>query len=158
MNAISVIEAIQLILAPAVMISACGLLILGINAKFSNVMNRIRLLNEERRRLTERVGEKDPGYGEAQRLESVARQIRRLLQRARFVRNSLLSYILAVALFVLTSLLIGVDYFVPGIDLQIPLMVMFLAGMVAVVAGIVYMGLDTKMGYDIVRFEVLAEE
>jgi len=158
MNTISVIEAIQLILAPAVMINACGLLILGINTKFSNVMNRIRLLNEERRRLSLRMSEKNSGYEETQRLESVVRQIRQLLKRGLYVRNSLLSYIGAVAFFVLTSLLIGIDYFFPGIDLQILLVVMFLTGMVGVVGGIVFMGLDTKMGYDIVRFEVFAEE
>ena len=158
MNSISVVEAIQLILAPAVMISACGLLILGINTKFSNVMNRIRLLNEERRRLTRRMSEKDSEYEETQRLESVVRQIRQLLKRGRYVRNSLLCYILAVALFVLTSFLIGIDYFFPAMDLQMLLVVMFLTGMLGVVAGIIFMGLDTKMGYDIVRFEVLAEE
>jgi len=43
------LKAIQLMLAPAVMISACGLLLLGINNKHSSITNRIRLLNEERR-------------------------------------------------------------------------------------------------------------
>lgn len=158
MKTISVIEAIQLILAPAVMINACGLLMLGINTKFSNVMNRIRLLNEERRRLSVRVAEKDAPYEVGQRLESVVRQIGQLLKRGLYVRNSLLCYIGAVALFVLTSLAIGLDYFVPEVDLQLLLVSMFLAGMVAVVGGIVFMGLDTKIGYDIVQFEVLAEE
>ncbi len=41
---------IQIMLAPGLMISACGLLLLGMNNKYSLVVNRIRLLNEERRK------------------------------------------------------------------------------------------------------------
>lgn len=44
-------KVIQLMISPAVMISACGLLLLGANAKYSNVLNRIRLINDEKRRL-----------------------------------------------------------------------------------------------------------
>ncbi|MBK7267803.1 MAG: DUF2721 domain-containing protein [Ignavibacteriales bacterium] len=39
---------IQAMLAPGIMISACGLLILGMNNKYSLVVNRIRTLNEEK--------------------------------------------------------------------------------------------------------------
>ena len=58
MNKISIIEVIQLMLAPGIMISACGLLILGINNKYSMVVNRIRLLNEERRRILGKLSDK----------------------------------------------------------------------------------------------------
>ncbi|MBK6682755.1 MAG: DUF2721 domain-containing protein [Ignavibacteriales bacterium] len=39
---------IQAMLAPGIMISACGLLILGMNNKYSLVVNRIRTPNEKR--------------------------------------------------------------------------------------------------------------
>ena len=42
----SIVMLIQGMLAPGLMISACGLLLLGINNKYSLVVNRIRLLNE----------------------------------------------------------------------------------------------------------------
>ncbi|HEX9739900.1 MAG TPA: DUF2721 domain-containing protein [Ignavibacteriaceae bacterium] len=44
----SITEVIQLMLAPGIMISACGLLLLGMNNKYSLVVNRIRILNEEK--------------------------------------------------------------------------------------------------------------
>ena len=47
----SIVQIIQAMLAPGLMISACGLLVLGMNNKYSIVVNRIRLLNEERRKL-----------------------------------------------------------------------------------------------------------
>jgi hypothetical protein len=40
------IEAIQAILAPALGISAVGLLLLGLYNRYSNIINRIRSLNE----------------------------------------------------------------------------------------------------------------
>lgn len=51
---ISIVEVIQLMLAPGLMISACGLLLLGMNNKYSLVVNRIRLLNEEKNYTTNR--------------------------------------------------------------------------------------------------------
>ena len=55
---LSVTQTIQLILAPGVMINACGLLLLGIGNKFSSVLNRIRILNDEKRRLHMRAGDR----------------------------------------------------------------------------------------------------
>lgn len=154
----SVIEAIQLILAPAVMISACGLLMLGINSKFSNVLSRIRSLNEEKRKLRVRAGDNKLTFEESQRIESIARQLARLLRRAVHVRNSLMCYILAVALFVVTSLLIGTDFFIGGIRLDTLVIILFLAGMISVFMGIVFAALDTKMAYDIVLYDVKVDE
>ena len=46
-----IVQLIQGMLAPGLMISACGLLLLGMNNKYSLVVNRIRLLTEEKRRI-----------------------------------------------------------------------------------------------------------
>lgn len=154
----SVIEAIQLILAPAVMISACGLLMLGINSKFSMVLSRIRSLNEEKRKLRIRAGGKEFTFEDSQRMASIGLQLARLLKRAAHVRNSLMSYIVAVALFVVTSILIGVDFFMGQINLDTPVIVLFLAGMISVFLGIIFAALDTKMAYDIVQFDVQADD
>ncbi len=48
---IPIVQLIQGMLAPGLMISACGLLLLGMNNKYSLVVNRIRLLNEEKRKI-----------------------------------------------------------------------------------------------------------
>jgi hypothetical protein len=42
------VDLIQAMLAPGIMISACGLLLLGTNNKYSLVVNRIRVLEEEK--------------------------------------------------------------------------------------------------------------
>ncbi len=47
----SAIQIIRAMLAPGVMVSACGLLLLGMNSRYSLIVNRIRLLTQEGRQL-----------------------------------------------------------------------------------------------------------
>lgn len=154
----TVTQVIQLMLAPAVMINACGLLLLGINNKYSIVVNRVRLLNEEKRKLSHKAGDKNFGYEENVRLESIAQQLKRLVYRVKLVRNCVMCYTSAVGLFVLTSLLIAFDFFYKSIDLQNVIISSFLLGMIMVFVGVGFAFLETKKGYDIVQFEVQADE
>jgi len=154
----SVTQAIQLILAPAVMINACGLLLLGISNKFSAILNRIRALNEEKRKLILRSAEREFHPLENQRVESISRQLPGLLRRAKLVQDSLLCYFMAVGLFIGTSMVIGVDFFFPNPVFRYFVIGMFLTGMILVLAGVVFAVLDTVRGFAIVRFEVTVDE
>jgi len=153
----SIIQVIQLMLAPGLMISACGLLLLGMNNKYSLVVNRIRLLNEERRRVLTRVGERELTYEENVRLESISLQIDKLTLRVKLVRNAVLSYTMAVAMFVITSLLIGIQYFTV-LNFNVFITIIFLLGMLSVLAGVLYAAYETKEGYNIIQLEVKIDE
>jgi Protein of unknown function (DUF2721) len=157
-NHLSITQLIQLILAPGVMINACGLLLLGINNKFSSVLNRIRGLNEEKRHLAVRAGGKKFPPLENQRLESLTRQLAGLMVRAKFLRNAVTCYFAAVGLFVATSLLIGADFFLQSDLLRLFVLCFFLLGMAMVFAGVVFGMRDTMKGYDVVQFEVRVDE
>ncbi|HTY35940.1 MAG TPA: DUF2721 domain-containing protein [Bacteroidota bacterium] len=152
----SVIQIIQLILAPAVMINACGLLLLATSNKYSSVLNRIRLLNDEKRKLFRKAGEKN--FEETQRLESLARQIQQLVDRARLVRDAVMCYTGAIALFIVTSLLIGFSFLIKGFQSDTAIMIAFLAGLTTILAGVVFSFLDAKRGFEIVRFDVAADD
>jgi len=149
---------IQLMISPAVMISACGLLLLGANNKYSSVLNRIRLINDEKRRLIMKAGGRDLTSEESLRLESTARQLEDLSIRARHVRNSVLSYTIAVAFFVVSSLLIGLALFQGFVEIHFVSTAAFLIGMIMVFAGVVFGVLESKKGYEIVQLEIHAEE
>lgn len=155
---LNAVQIIQLMVAPAVMISACGLLLLGINNKYSLVVNRIRLLNEEKRRLMVKIGEHKPTTEDNIRLESTAVQIAALVYRAKLVRNSVLCYTTAVALFVFTSLLLGISSFLAIGKLNYFIITAFLFGMLFVLIGVVFAGFETKKGYDIISYEVKSHE
>lgn len=154
-NAVSII---QLMLAPAVMINACGLLLLGMNSRYSMVANRIRLLNEEKRRLLLKIGEGPYTTEDNVRLASIAKQIDALVYRVKLVRNSVLSFVSGVALFVLCSILLGISsiFSIDGLDAFIT--TAFLLGMIQVLLGAFFTALESKKGYDIIKFEVESHE
>jgi hypothetical protein len=158
-NITSIVEIIQLMLAPGLMISACGLLLLGMNNKYSLVVNRIRLLNEERRKAIHKTAEdKNFNYQETQRLESISMQISGLVYRVKLVRNAVLSYTIAVALFVLTSLSIGFGYLFDITRMNSFITILFLVGMLSVLCGVMFAAYETYKGYEIVNFEVKIDE
>jgi hypothetical protein len=154
----SIVQIIQLMLAPGLMISACGLLLLGMNNKYSLVVNRIRLLNEERRRVLRRMDESEFSYQENVRLESISKQLEKLTYRVKLVRNAVLFYTIAVALFVITSLLIGFGYLFEITRLNSFITTLFLLGMVSVLCGVIFAAYETYKGYEIVKYEVESEE
>lgn len=154
MASISIIEVIQLMLAPGLMISACGLLLLGMNNKYSLIVNRIRLLNDEKRRVVSKISGKEFNYEETVRIESISMQINKLIFRALLVRNAVLSYTIAVALFVITSLLIGFKFIFELEKLGSLITTLFLIGMISVLAGVLFAAYETIKGYEIIQVEV----
>ncbi len=148
---LSASELIQTMLAPGLMISACGLLLLGMNNKYSLVVNRIRLLNEERRKIIfERTGKvKKKKYH-----KSIGTQIEKLFFRVALVRNAVFSYSLAVAFFIISSLLIGIKQLSGDSGLNWPIISMFLVGMIFVFTGIVFAAIEVWKGYIIVQIEI----
>jgi len=153
----SIVEVIQLMLAPGLMISACGLLLLGMNNKYSLVVNRIRLLNDEKRKLVDRNEDSDTALSDNVRLESISKQIEKLVYRVKLVKRAVQNYTIAVALFILTSILIGISYLFKMDNFQYLITIFFLLGMLLVLAGAVFAAYETKKGYEIINLEVDAE-
>ncbi len=92
----NIVEVIQLMLAPGLMISACGLLLLGMNNKYSIVVNRIRVLNDEKRKLLVRS---ETALWDNVRLESITIQLEELIYRVKLVKRAVQNYTIAVAFF-----------------------------------------------------------
>ena len=152
-------KAIQLMLAPAVMISACGLLLLGISNKYSSINSRIRLLTEERRRVHNKIKDgTELDYIETTRHQSVARQLNDILYRAKLVRNAVSFYVTGLFLFIITSLVIGLDIVLNTRVTDYVAVSFFILGMISVGIGLVFSLKETIKGYKIIEVEVKAEE
>lgn len=152
---LTVTQVIQAILAPAVMISSSGLFFLGLNARQSSLLNRIRLLNNERRILSRELmhqGQFDSG--EDIRFLSLEHQLNNLLRRAWYVRNSTICDTLAVVFFVLTSFAIALHFFM-GITLleRVPIF-LFITGMFLVLVGVICLAVDELIAYSVILLEV----
>jgi hypothetical protein len=161
MNDVSVtaIQAIQAMLAPAVGISAVGLLLLGLNSRYSTIINRIRLLNDEKRKYLKLIGDNfELSYTDNSRYMSVTNQGKELLIRSRLVRNAILSLQSSVGLFVLASAAIGVNLFTTSEAMRTVPLMLFVVGMLSVFMGVVFAAREVYRSYNIVLIEVTAEE
>lgn len=142
---------IQTMLAPGLMISACGLLLLGMNNKYSLVVNRIRLLNEEQRKFRyEKQKDKDT----RKRHKSIDIQIPRLNYRIALIRNAVFSYSMAVGFFIISSVMIGLNNFTNNNEISWIVMISFLIGMIFVFAGIIFAAIEVWKGYKIITIEI----
>jgi len=84
----NIVEVIQLMLAPGLMISACGLLLLGMNNKYSIVVNRIRVLNDEKRKILMQSENSETELADNVRLESITKQLEKLIYRVKLVKRA----------------------------------------------------------------------
>ena len=149
MDIAEMIKAIQYVLAPAVMISAAALLLLGFQNKSSNLANRFRVLNQEKRQLGLKL--KRENFEEA-RLVSLDRQLAYLVQRAFFIRNAIMLTYGAIMGFSAASLLIfaHMTFFA---HLYPAVSGVFLLGFGCILAACVFMGLETRLYYQIISLE-----
>jgi hypothetical protein len=148
-NVAEVAKAINGIVAPAIMISASALIILALQGKYSQLIDRLRALNDERRHLSLKEGRL-----RSHRYENVIAQIEIILLRARLVRNSIVSLYLSIALFVLSSIAIGVPLLLGGVVPVGASLVVFMLGMIGVFAGVIYALRDIASAYRIALIEV----
>ena len=155
----SAIEAIQAILAPAVMITGVALLLLSLNARHSSVVNRIRLLDDEKRQLNKKLKSSGKlGKTESLRFASVKNQVSLLLPRLAYLRNGILCHMLAVLFFVLTSLSIGLSYFSASTAIvETAVNVTFMGGMVLVLVGVAFLAVEIFISYQVILVEVREE-
>ena len=103
MDISGIVQEIQLILAPAVMISSSALLLLGFQNKFSSLASRFRVLNHEKRGLNQNPHRDE---AETERLRNLESQITHLVRRASHVKNVVLLSYAPIVCFVLTSVTI----------------------------------------------------
>jgi hypothetical protein len=146
-------QAIQAILTPALMISACGLLLLGLNNRYATVVSRIRLLNDEKRRRLADPDGIDREYVDALRFESVMRQIPSLLTRANYLRRALILLWIGVVSYLMSSLSLGAGIFL-GLHAAAAAVWIFLFGLVSASVGVVFALLDIALAYKVLRWEI----
>ena len=135
--------------SPAVMVSACGLMLLSLGNKYARVVDRIRNFAAELRGLR-KLGA-TMSVVDQQRLEILAVQIPDLFRRGRLLRNAVLFFYVAISLFVICSFLI------PVTKSWLPLGV-FCLGMASVFVAILLAGRETLLSFRLINLEVPTDE
>ena len=141
---ISLLSLVQSMVTPAVMISACGLLLLSVSNKLARIVDRIRGLNTEDRELAADV--------DAVRRLSIRNQIDTLLRRALLLRNACGLLYLAVAVFALTSLCVGLSH--AAKILEVLMLVLFVIGLATVVWAGILAYLEIRLSHHAITEEI----
>lgn len=116
-----VVRAIQLLVAPVVMISACGLLCLALYNRLAVIVGRARAFNRERLEAREELlraqnttVERKVAEELERRLATLDDQVRQILVRARLVRGALLCLLTTVLCMIASSLALGISTVAEG--------------------------------------------
>ena len=108
MDSSSAIAVLTAMITPAVLISACGSMILSTSSRLGRVVDRVRALSE---RWEEDKEERPPAVS-AERQTVIFEQLDKLTSRARLLQRSMVVFYLALGMFVATSVAIGVMAFI----------------------------------------------
>jgi MFS family permease len=141
---VGLLSLVQSMVTPAVMISACGLLLLSMSNKLARIVDRIRELNAEDRGLEAET--------EAVRRLSIRNQIDLLLRRALLLRNACGLLYLAVAVFALTSLCVGLSNAAHAFEVL--MLVLFVFGLGTVVWAGILAYLEIRLSHRAVAEEI----
>lgn len=136
------IDFINASLAPAVLLTGVGLLLAGLQMKYSTIAAVIRQLNSEKR---ERRAD-SPG------LPRVRQQIESLMTRAKLIRNAIFCFYLAVFFVVCSSIALGLG------TLQIvtssgPVFLLFGVALLSLFVGLWNATREALLSYRIVQLE-----
>jgi hypothetical protein len=104
------LDVLSAMITPAVLISACGALVLSTSLRLARVVDRVRALAA-----TMEEALKAPADGiDAARRAQLERQIELQTSRGRLIQRALTSFYLALCVFVGTTVSIGISAFVPA--------------------------------------------
>jgi uncharacterized protein DUF2721 len=99
----SAVAVLTAMITPAVLISACGSMILSTSHRLGRVVDRVRALSDK----LEELAEKEAGTT-TERQSIIFAQLDKLTSRARILQRSMVAFYLALGMFVATSVAIGV--------------------------------------------------
>ena len=96
-------------ITPAVLISACGSMILSTSSRLGRVVDRVRSLSDKLDELA-----RDGSDDTKERQGVIFAQLDKLTSRARILQRSMVAFYLATGMFVATSVAIGVVAVIPS--------------------------------------------
>lgn len=133
--------------APVVMVSAAGLLFLGIQTKNLHLADRIRALVLEYRTL-----ETTPG--EPARREQIVEQLRLFDKRIRLSQHALELLYLAILCFVVTSLLLASAAWLADWALTVAIPAIFVSGVGVLLTALIIEFLEMRVGLRTIGIEI----
>lgn len=135
----------QAFLAPAILVSATGLLILSINVRLMGIVTRLRQYVHAKHDAAR--------DGRLKEAEAYTAQINAIEQRAEMIRRCFLLVLISLCMTILSCLLLGVGVYWP--DAAVIAVVFFVLAMLCLLAGTIYYIVEVMVSLSSVRAEAL---
>ncbi len=138
-------------ITPAVLISGAGTLLMSTSSRLGRVTDRVRQLTARFKVLVTEDGRQEGLAREEKRL--IVKQLPRLARRSRIIVRAMTSLYLAVALLVLTSILIGSSSLLNRTAGLLPI-VIAIAGSACLAYGALLLSFETRLSASTTREEM----
>jgi hypothetical protein len=145
---------IQLILAPVVMVSASAIVLSGLWSHYGAINDRLRAMARERLALLKATAGQAEGTFNAERLGEIDGQIPDLLRRHTLMRNAILLVYWASAIFIANMFVIAWAAVSTADWLAAVTLLTFLAGLGALLLGILLTTFEVHISHRAVQYEV----
>jgi len=144
---IEVARLFQAILAPAIFVSATGLLILSINVRLMGMVTRLRQYVHAKHDAAKN--------GRVQEAEAYTEQIQSIEKRAELIRRSFLLVLVSLATTIAACLLLGLGLY--WADAAVAAAIVFVIGLVCLLIGSIYYLREVMVALSSVRQEARDE-
>lgn len=149
MDTDAAIAVLTAMITPAVLISACGSMILSTSSRLGRVVDRVRSLSDK---LEDMRHEKGPAHIERQ--ASIFQQLDKLTSRARILQRCMVTFYLSLGMFVATSVAIGIVPFTGNQRYNMIPVVLGLAGACFLFYGSVLLILEARLALSTIHDEM----
>ncbi|WP_343759017.1 DUF2721 domain-containing protein [Deinococcus depolymerans] len=145
------LQVLTAMITPAVLISGAGTLLMSTSSRLGRVTDRVRQLTARFKELVTEDGRQEGLAREEKRL--IVQQLPRLARRSRIIVRAMTSLYLAVALLVLTSILIGSSALLNQAAGLLPVMIA-IAGSASLAYGALLLSFETRLSASTTREEM----
>ena len=150
MNVEMVAHTIQLILAPVVMVTACGLMLNSLMVRYGAINDRIRGMNRERLDLLRKMSD---AQLDRERLTEIDTQTPDLLQRHKQMRDALMLVYMAVLVFIANMFVIASASALQIDGLALLVLSVFLAGIALLFVAVLIVTFEIRYSHRALHFE-----
>lgn len=144
------IAVLTAMITPAVLISACGSMILSTSTRLGRIVDRVRVLSEKLENMPER---NERGATTAERQALIFQQLDKLTSRARILQRCMVTFYLSLGMFVATSVAIGIVPFIATRYNLIPV-ILGLAGACFLFYGSVLLIMEARLALSTIHAEM----
>ena len=152
MNADLFARAVQLVLAPVVMISSAAVILNGLLAHYGEVNGRIRTMNRERFDLVRTLAAADDQLC-VERLAEIDHQLPDLLHRHRLIHDGILAIYYAIVVLVLSMFAVAAAALSDISWLSLGVLALLLVGTLVLLYGVLLTTLEIRVGRRSIVYE-----